>query len=159
MKNNILYLSIPFLIANLIICMESCKVDECEEIIPTAEYVDLVTHGDTATITLSFKDCDGDLGLLPSDTTAPYEFNLFLEYYQLKNGVWEVVGPLPTPYYYRIPVLETSGNSIITEGEIDISLIPYYLPGYSDTIKYQIYIVDKALNQSNTIETYILVVQ
>lgn len=142
-----------------IICINlmSCTIEQCEEDVPVIEIVDLITTGDTAQLTISFKDCDGDLGLHPWDTAAPYEYNLFLEYFEYKKGEWNKVGPLLTPYYYRIPKLENSSNSTVVEGEMDIHLIPYYLPGFSDTLKYELFIVDSALNKSNVLETPILI--
>lgn len=131
----------------------SCKPETCEEVVPQIEFVSFETLGDTGKLTIRFKDCDGDIGLSRSDTLPPYEYNLFLDYFEFKNGEWNQVGPLNPPYYYRIPEMETNSSSPIQEGEIDVNLIPYYLLGFSDTIRYEVYLLDSALNKSNVITT------
>lgn len=133
--------------------LSGCKPEQCEEVVPELGFVNFKSKMDTGVMTLSFKDCDGDLGLSRNDTLPPYAYNLFLEYFEFKNGNWNKIGPLNPPYYYRIPELNSNSNSDIREGEIDIVLNPYYLPGYSDTLRYEIYLVDKALNKSNLITT------
>ena len=131
----------------------TCKPETCEEIVPQIEFVSLQVFGDTAKLTFSFKDCDGDFGLRRSDTLPPYEYNVFIEYFDFNNGEFKKVGPLNPPFYYRIPFLESSSNSDILEGEIDIDIIPYYLPGFGDTMRYEVYIQDSLLHQSNVLTT------
>jgi len=141
----------------LLVNFMSCKPETCEEIVPHIEFVSLNVYSDTAKLTFSFKDCDGDFGLKRSDTLPPYEYNVFIEYFNFKNGEFEKVGPLNPPFYYRVPFLESSSNSEILEGEIDIDIIPYYLPGFGDTMRYEVYIKDSLLNMSNVITTPSLV--
>ncbi len=135
----------------------SCKPETCDEVVPQIEFVDVTVFGDTAKVTFSFKDCDGDFGLSRNDTLPPYEYNVFLEYYEYTGDSFRKIGPLNPPFYYRIPKLEASSNSEVLEGEIDIDVIPYYLPGFNDTLRYEIYIQDSLLNKSNVITTPSLV--
>ncbi|MCB0765096.1 MAG: hypothetical protein KDB84_10350, partial [Flavobacteriales bacterium] len=64
--------------------------------------------GDSASLTVSFTDGDGDIGLDPSDNAPPFDtssvyyFNFFVEHFQRINGVWEQV-EFDLPLYYRIP--------------------------------------------------------
>lgn len=131
----------------------SCKPETCEEAIPKIDFVDIRVFGDTAKLTFSFIDCDGDFGLSQADTVEPYAYNVFVEYFAFTDTGFRKIEPLNPPFYYRVPVLEASSNSDVLEGEIDINIIPYYLPGFSDTMRYEVYILDKALNKSNVITT------
>ena len=62
---------------------------------------------------------------------------------------------LPFEFNYRIPIINTSSKKKTIQGEIKIAIKPFYYDPFSkyDTIKYEIYIVDKALNKSNVIST------
>ena len=75
-----------------------------------------------------------------------------MEYFEKQNGTWANINPV-IPYYYRIPILY-NGSDDSVEGDIEISMASYYNP-YSDydTIKFQIHIMDRALNKSNIVET------
>jgi len=139
-------------IASVIIV--SCTKTTCNEDIPAIEFSEFEQSDDnTAKLIVTFKDCNGDIGLNQADSIDPaYQYNLFMEYYEKQNGTWVNLKPL-IPYYYRIPVLyDGSGNPI--EGDIEITMASYFNPNSEfDTIKYEIYILDRALNESNTVET------
>jgi len=116
--------------------------------------------GDSASLTISFTDGDGDIGLEPGnlqppfDTGSTYFHNMFLEYEQLQNGVW-VRPTLAIPFYYRIPNITPTGQNKVLEGEIAVALKPWPVfpapPGSpKDTIRFSVMLVDRALNQSNT---------
>ncbi|MFH2141204.1 MAG: hypothetical protein ABIJ97_02185 [Bacteroidota bacterium] len=111
----------------------------------------------------SFIDGNGDIGLNPSDTFAPYDSssiysnNLFIELYEYKNGSFEIVD-LEIPLYYRIkPRFESIGQNKVLKGFI-LTKMEYsdYFLSLFDTIKYNFYIYDRALNKSNTGETGII---
>ncbi len=114
---------------------------------------------DSAHLVISFTDGDGDIGLTQSDTAEPFLFNFYTSYFQKKNGVFsEKV--LPIPLNFRIPILNTGKKSKSLEGDISITFLkPYYFPSSSiDTIKYQLFIKDRAQNESNRVETTEIVV-
>jgi hypothetical protein len=101
-----------------------------------------------------FEDGDGDLGLnAPSDITAD-STNLFFTLFRKKGGVM-----LPTPdndplkpSSYRIPFMERLGQNKILKGTISVTfLYLFYSP--ADTIRYDFYIKDRALNESNVVST------
>lgn len=97
-----------------------------------------------------FEDGDGNIGLNPpsgffSDTT-----NLFFTLFRKSGGIMEVApgnDPLkPSPY--RIPYMERLGVNRILKGTISVTFLYLeYAPG--DTIKYDFYLKDRALNESN----------
>lgn len=125
---------------------------------PIIKYVDFIPSGDSARFIFSFTDGDGDIGLLQSDTVAPYDYNMFLKYFEKENGVFVEI-PTAVPFNYRIPVITPEGQNKTLEGEIAIRINFYYNPFSAfDTIKYSAYIMDRALNKSNTIETREIIV-
>jgi hypothetical protein len=65
---------------------------------------------------------------------------------------------LAQPNNSRIPNITPEGQNKTLEGEIDIALYINNPLSSFDTIKFQAYIFDRALHQSNTIETPEIVV-
>ena len=148
---------------------DSCKPDQCEEVVPVITFKDISVFADTTIgkLTITFKDCDGDIGLSEGDTLPPYHFsgsnyyNLKCKYIELQNGVWVEKKDLEPPFFYRTPVITPEGKNKTLEGDIEVTLDPswYLLPIVSpyDTFKYKIQLIDRALNVSNSVETPILV--
>jgi hypothetical protein len=101
-----------------------------------------------------FEDGDGDIGLnLPSGGQAD-STNLFFALYRKKDGIMvpAIQGDPLYPSAYRIPYMERLGQNKILKGTISvIFLYLFYSP--ADTIKYDFYIEDRALNQSNVAST------
>ena len=134
---------------------------------PSIEFVSLIRNTtDSATLTFSFTDGDGDIGLSDSDTTGsfapgePFHHNLFIEYFELQNGDWTLI-TLPLPYRYRIPRITPTGQNKLLEGSIDVALAPFPTDPNSafDTVKYSIQLADRALNLSNVVESSSFVVE
>ena len=66
-----------------------------------------------------------------------------------QNGVWNTID---TPVSSRIPYLTPDGKNKALKGEILRELnLPF--PLVNDTMKYDIFIYDRGLHQSNTITT------
>ncbi len=126
----------------------------------------LVQFNDSASLTISFTDGDGDIGLNASDVQPPFDtgstfyHNLFLEYEELRNGEW-VRPTLLLPFYYRIPRITPAGQNKALEGEISVALKPWpIIPGNPyDTVRFTVKLVDRGLNQSNTETTPAVKVQ
>lgn len=143
--------------------MESCRKPKCEEIIPAIAFKDFKQYRDiqgnledTAKLIITFKDCDGDIGVQENiaDTASPYYYNYIFTYYEMVNGAW--VNSCDTCFRYRIPELAAEGQSKILEGEIGITISPFYfnfMSAHSDTIKYSVVLYDKELHESNVAET------
>jgi hypothetical protein len=100
-----------------------------------------------------FEDGDGDLGLKSAsgftDTT-----NLFFTLYRKVDGAMVAAEP-GDPLYpssYRIPYMERLGQNKILRGTISVTfLYLFYEP--TDTIKYDFYIKDRLLHESNVVST------
>lgn len=101
-----------------------------------------------------FEDGDGDVGLDSPVSGQADTTNLFLTLYRKVNG--EMVpaaanDPL-RPSAYRIPYMEKLGRDKILKGTISITfLYLFYSP--NDTISYDFYIKDRAMNESNVAST------
>lgn len=121
---------------------------------------------DKATLVIHFQDGDGDIGLnvtdihSPYDTTSVYYYNFFIDYYKKINGEFQKIEFEGVTFNQRIPRLSNSVPESI-EGEISIDLnINDYSPNSpSDTIMFKCHIVDRALHESNEIETTPLIVK
>jgi hypothetical protein len=120
----------------------------------------------------SFADGDGNIGLLATDTLPPYDYNLFVTYFERQNGVFKEIF-LVTPNYIndstivydtatfngRIPILMPAGKNKAISGEIEDTLFVNNPLSAFDTIMFEVYIQDRKLNKSNTIQTPPIVVK
>ena len=126
---------------------------------------------------INYQDGNGDIGLAPGDTLPPYQYggdyyyNMVIKYFEFHNGEWEevhlVFEDLQNQTYdtltfsARIPILTPiTGNQAIS-GFIQDTLFlynPLSEKAY-DTIKFSVYIIDRALNESNVVETPAIIVK
>ena len=120
-------------------------------------------HDNQANLVIAFQDGDGDIGLSSRDTTGPfapdsaYYYNFFIDFIEKQHGEWVVVD-LPTPLHARVPYLSESVPESI-EGELTIlTFINNYFSPY-DTIMLRCRLVDRALHESNIIETPEIIVK
>jgi hypothetical protein len=101
-----------------------------------------------------FEDGDGDLGLkepvgILNDTT-----NLFLTLFRKVDGSFVEAddNDILAPSGYRIPYMTRLGQNKILKGTISVALI-YLFSKPTDTIRYDFFIRDRALHDSNTATT------
>lgn len=98
-----------------------------------------------------FEDGDGNIGLRePSESLLEDSTNLFFTLYKKANG--EMVPASASdpikPYPYRIPYLERLGQNKILKGTISVTFL-YLFYNPTDTIRYDFYLKDRDLNESN----------
>ena len=167
--------NIPKLIlfSSLLLLFYSCSKQVEYSIIPAIEFKEFKvlkyynsTHDSALVIVISFVDGDGDLGLGQADTIAPYNSgsvfynNFYARYFEKVNGqfiqVRPEIGGIPygdtIRFAFRYPDLRTETNNKALKGEIEISLTDV-IPVKSHTIKFNLFIYDRALNKSNVLET------
>ena len=162
MRQNRIHLLIPLMFLGFF-GMESCLevVTYPDEPRIGFERFNVLGNGG-AELVLTFTDGDGDVGLDQGDTLAPYcpeecsfYYNLFLEYYELREGEWTHIELDPQagqiPFYYRVPRVEPSGQNPALNGEIKLDMPFYYLVSDYDTARFEITLVDRALNVSNSV--------
>lgn len=157
------------IITLLILALGSCRKIEQLPPVPSIKFTRFTVF-DTITLLGNFKagrlefyfeDGDGDLGLAPPVGKETDTTNLYLTLFRKKGGIMVTSGDkvdvlLPYPSY-RIPYMERPGVNKIIKGTISVSfLYMFYYPG--DTIKYDFYIKDRALNESNVESTGEIVV-
>lgn len=169
-----------FLVILLIAGFGSCKKVEKFPDIPRIEYMDFTSIYnpdleifDRGVLRFSFEDGDGDIGLNNGDTLPPfnssskYYYNLIITYFEMQNGELKEVPILwfnPQTEQYdtltlsaRIPNLTPRGINKAISGEIQDTMFIYNFNSVYDTIKLEAFIVDRALNESNTISTPLIV--
>jgi len=159
MKSSVLtYMLMIFLIAGAII---SCQKEEEYPIVPEIEFDKFVKLWnpqlmifDRGVLAITFKDGDGDIGLRGGDTAAPYDFNMFIRYYELRNGdSIRVIIEDSNEFNARIPILTPQGTNKSISGTIEDTLFMYNYQSTFDTIMFDVYIMDRALHKSNLVNT------
>ena len=120
---------------------------------------------DSAMLSFSFTDGDGDIGLYdsqvlpPYDTTSKYHYNLYIDYYE-KDDVtgWQrgldLAGDSIT-FKYRLKPIIVKGKNRGIKGRMDVKMKDYFnfFSNQSDTIKYSVQLIDQALNESDLLWT------
>lgn len=133
------------------------------------------TFSGEGVISFSYTDGDGDLGLDDSDTLPPfgfhdtYYYNMVVDYLKSENGVF-VKTPLLSPHVptspddtlvlydtvtfnARFKRLRDSEEPKAISGSMDYKLTVQNPFSPNDTIKFEIRILDRALHESNVIQT------
>jgi hypothetical protein len=120
---------------------------------------DTVLLGNTIKIGIlqfSFIDGDGDIGWKDTLSTPPANpegYNLFVTMYEMINGTFFKVDDerVSDPIKYRIPYIENDGPDKSLKGDIYVEF-QYFFHDF-DTIRYEFYIIDRALHESNLATT------
>jgi hypothetical protein len=132
---------------------------------PVIQFESFTPNDSGALLNISFTDGDGNFGLGQLDTTGifgdcQWKYNVFCEYYEKQNGVWNHIELDPCldvniiPFYYRAPIAEPLGQAKAQKGNIQLQMYPlYYLPTPFDTCKFEIRIADRNQNTSNRVFT------
>lgn len=151
----------------------SCRETEEYPVIPHLEFntFTILVHpsgyDSAGVLILSYTDGDGDLGLADNNSS---DYNFFVTYYKMENGVLKPgtrfnpeTGQNDTIFFNnRFYNLAPDGYSGWIKGEIEDTIRPLYDPRSTktyDTVLYKIYLVDRAGNQSNMVETPLIVVK
>jgi hypothetical protein len=160
------------LMLSVCLALFSCRKPDKYDEVPWIEYRDfeqlksVIGVDSIGILHLYFRDGDGDFGLAPADTLAPFNqgsefyYNFFISYYEKQNGTWMKITPAaPLPgtdtvsNNSRIPLLTPEGRIKTLEGDIYMELFTNNPFSPWDTIRYEVSVVDRALNRSNTIQT------
>lgn len=99
-------------------------------------------------LTISFTDGDGDIGLYQSETELT---DVFIYRIGILNGS-PSLSDMDT-LNFRIPYLTPEAQNKTLRGEIDVEFNLYKANYPYDTMYYELYIQDRALNTSNIITT------
>ena len=148
-----------------VLVLSACIKQEHYPIIPQIQFQQFITVFDTGKfavkgiLSISYTDGDGDLGLSNGDTLPPYDtsgqyyYNYVITFKNKVNGIYKKID-LDPPFSARIPILNPDYPGKAIKGAIidtiNLGLIPH--PGY-DTILFEAFLYDRALNKSNVIST------
>lgn len=159
----------------------SCLDKEDFSYIPKIEYKEMYQQDSSIIIKISFTDGDGDIGLRENEEGAyapctDYHYNLFVDpYIKVDDQFVEryfldrdsKCFPKPAPdtgyypdtvgYYYRTAYLVPEGKDKNLEGDIYITLNDALITFRDDTIKFNIKLIDRAHNESNIVETEVII--
>jgi len=159
----------------LFVFLFACRRPEQFPIIPEIKLISFEKYQVTDTtigaiLIFYFQDGDGDIGLNntdnrpPFDTASIYYYNFFCDYYEKRNGIFEIIdfvetpsGIMPFNFNARIPRLSYLPEESIS-GEIAIKMPFYFFDPTSpyDTSKIKFYIVDRKLHHSNIEEAIMI---
>lgn len=144
----------------LVLTQTSCVKEREFPPQPSIEFKKYVVYKrDSADCIISFKDGDGDIGILSGDTISPDDFVLKYLYKDNVTGVFKPfdVDPATIPidtlfYSYRVPNITPNGQYKSLEGEIKAKLRtpPLYHPDHK-VVKFVITLRDRAGNMSNMV--------
>jgi len=157
--------SLIFMLSCSCILISSCFKKVNYPLEPIISNPSFIIYADSAVLTFEFTDGDGDIGLSnnemspPYDSTSYYYYNLYVDYYEKDdvNG-WQrglnLAGDSIT-FAYRLKPIIIKGKERGIKGKMDVTMKTYKNPfsSQSDTIKFTIKLIDRSLNESNTIET------
>jgi len=105
---------------------------------------------------LFFTDGDGDIGLFEEDTIAPFDYNLFINYFEMKNNsLQQIIDTLNPPYHIRIPNLTPTGQNKSLKVDLKYDVDITYRN--SDTIKFELKLFDRALNESEWVSSSLII--
>lgn len=156
----------PILILiSFLVLLASCIETEPVSPIPEVEFksYDLFEAVDTlgnhlivGKLEFSFVDGDADFGMdgiWDTVTWNELNYNVFLKPYEKIDTLYFPIpddSTKPPPYYrvLRDTPLDRVGQNKTVKGFIRIEMYFFVIPDY-DTIRYDFYIVDRALNKSN----------
>jgi hypothetical protein len=159
--------------------LATCKENEIYPVVPSIKFKDAYVlfdvNGDDSLIvlTITYKDGDGDIGLEDADTMPPFNFvgspsnpkknintyynNMYIDYYDYINGAYQpAITDLSNDTLrpsMRVPSLTPEGHHKAIRGDIEVRIFPSYATVSSDTVKLMVRIYDRALHESNIIET------
>ena len=169
---------LALLILIIPVAVMSCKEYDDYPPEPAIEFMDFTLLRDDqgidqrGVLRFSFSDGDGNIGLDSTELLPPFDYNLFVKYFELQNGEFKEIF-LITPTYIndstivydtatfngRIPILTPAGKNKAISGEIEDTLFVNNPVSTFDTIMFEVYIQDRALNKSNVIQTPPIVIK
>jgi hypothetical protein len=152
-------------ICGISLLLISCFKSEEFPLEPIISDPEVTNYGDSVVVSFGFTDGDADLGLDPGDTTgvnAPgsyYYHNIYLDYFEKDDNQGWVPGidlnGDTIRFAYRIKPIPVSDNTKGIKGTIDVTVTSFANPfsDQSDTVIFEIKMIDRALNESNILQT------
>lgn len=156
--------------------LSGCYKEPNFDIIPQIEFADLKkevildafdgTKKDSVILTISFQDGDGDLGYddkkdadakAKRDAATKGDFAYVIKAFRQRRGKFTEVNYVPSLSGFFL-ALKTDGKVGPIEGFLDYSMdFPHAFSFKKDSIKFQVYIKDRAGHTSNTVESKVII--
>ncbi|MCC7332597.1 MAG: hypothetical protein IT232_08320 [Flavobacteriales bacterium] len=141
-----------------------CQKEDPTPMPPVIKFMEagLSQDGTYAIVKFEFFDNDGDLGLKQNENLGEQQYNLFVDYFEKQNGVWQKKSPVVTYnsgtnqydttfFHLRVPFIQNKEKKSL-KGETYVKLL-YNNFSVADTFKYEMILKDRALTSSNKIES------
>jgi hypothetical protein len=153
---------------NIILLVSSCVKEQKYSKIPHIEFEGFeikrdqqdptTLYGDSIVVKIRYEDGDGDLGLAQNDLNS-YGNNYIINIYARQNGVFKKLNFDPS-FDGQFPKLNPDNVVGPIDGVLSRSLFLYHSSPITpdDTLRFDIKILDRANNESNTITTPTIIV-
>lgn len=100
----------------------------------------------------TYTDGDGNVGLSARDTIPPYDKNVMIDYYEKQgNDFVKILIPGTTDTLNFNSRIKEFGVGNPTKAEVSVKINIGVV--IADTVRFDYYILDKALNKSNVVST------
>lgn len=141
--------------------LPSCVKEKDFPIEPRIEFLSFTQYTpDSAGCLISFKDGDGDIGIMDGDETTPNDYKLKYLYKDTDGSfkpfdAIDSTAAMDTLFYsYRVPNLTPEGQYKALDGEIlaKLTAAPLYWPLHT-IVKFEIQLRDRAGHLSNKVMT------
>lgn len=148
----------------MLLLLFACKKNETFSDIPYLEFTKYELKDSTdalgnitkiCELHIHFTDGDGDIGLFESDTIPPFDYNLFVNYFEMKNDSLQQVNVNP-PYHIRIPDLTQTGQNKSLKVDVKYEVNITYRN--SDSIQFTLKLFDRALNESDWVSSPLIII-
>ncbi len=138
--------------------MLGCEEIEVSSEIPEIEFISY--NYPDSTLKFSLLDGDGDIGLKQGDTADPYVDKYYYNFYFYlleKNDTGYAEVEFAEPLHSRINYIEQKqGQNKTLKADIEVHVREYGITELPDTFKFEFYIIDRALHESNVVRTPVL---
>ena len=157
-----------FIIFASILLWFSCRKPEKYSNIPQISFIEIPVkdtiifsnHLKRHILTYSLIDGDGDIGFKEGDTLTPFNINsayynnLIIDMYKIVDGYTIKVDTpeIRTYYRFRTKYIEPIGQNKTVKCTIYVNL-DFDIPSSWDSVRFDFYMYDRALNKSNVTTT------
>lgn len=167
------FLVSAFVISSLVALLSGCYKEPTFDVVPSIEFADIRKQTvldaidgqkkDSVILTIKFQDGDGDIGFdskLDVDAinaaSLKGDFHFVVKTFQQRRG--RLVARDDFNFSGFPPRLKNDGKIGPIEGKLDYSMdFPFSFTAKKDSLKFQVFIKDRAGNISNTIESKFIV--
>ncbi len=154
MQNYFKNIAIIFMLSIVFIACNKLETYDDRPIITESSYELLkdVSGNDTSLLVkFTYTDGNGDVGLTDADSISPYDANVMIDYFEKIDGVYtKILIPGTTDTLNFNSRIKKFGSNNPTKAEVQVKVDVSIL--LADTVRFDVYILDKQLNRSNTVK-------